>query len=371
MSIWRDCKLGDVLTLQRGFDLPASNRRAGAVPVVSSSGITGFHDEAKARGPGVVIGRYGTLGEVHFVNEDYWPLNTSLYVKDFKGNDPRYCSYLLKTVGVANTSAAAAVPGVNRNVLHELPVRCPELRTQLRIASILGAYDNLIEVNRQRVALLEEITRRLFEEWFVRFKAPGCECSGSNQGPHGPVPAGWRVSKVRQLVERQRNGHVYRKVDCQSSGHVIVIDQSSEEMLGYHFNKPDHMATSIDPIAIFGDHTCKMQLLISPFSIGPNTVAFKAKPTVDIYYLFTLIRGLTQTNEYKRHWNDLMDKEVIVAPIDLTTSYAGKVRPLFQVQELLQGQNHNLRKQRDLLLPLLISGQLSVLAAEHELEAVA
>src|SRR5215467_14023117 len=100
MMSWRDCKLGDVLTLQRGFDLPMSARRKGPVPVVSSSGVTGCHDQAKVQGPGVVIGRYGTLGEVHFITEDFWPLNTSLYVKDFKGNYPRYCAYLLRTVAM-------------------------------------------------------------------------------------------------------------------------------------------------------------------------------------------------------------------------------------------------------------------------------
>src|SRR4051812_26232159 len=110
MSIFRKCKLGDVLTLQRGYDLPSSHRRSGRVPVVSSSGVTGLHDEAKVRGPGVVIGRYGTLGEVHFVEEDFWPLNTALYVKDFRGNDPRFCAYLLKTVALVGASTAAAVP---------------------------------------------------------------------------------------------------------------------------------------------------------------------------------------------------------------------------------------------------------------------
>jgi len=141
--------------------------------------------------------------------------------------------------------------------------------------------------------------------------------------------------------------------------------------LRYHSNEPDHHATPDDPIAIFGDHTCKMQLLVSPFSIGPNTIAFKAKGQENIYYLFSLIRGLTQTKEYKRHWNELMNNEVRVAPPDLTTLYANSIKPLFQLQENLQRQNRTLRSQRDLLLPRLISGELCFAAAEHELEAVA
>ncbi|MDX6514131.1 MAG: type restriction enzyme subunit, partial [Gaiellaceae bacterium] len=116
MSEWEEVELGDVLTLQRGFDLPARERVDGPFPIVSSAGVTGRHATFKVRPPGVVIGRYGSLGSVHWVDEPFWPLNTSLWVKDFKGNDPRFISYLLKTV-TFDGSTASAVPGVNRNHL--------------------------------------------------------------------------------------------------------------------------------------------------------------------------------------------------------------------------------------------------------------
>src|SRR5918996_5844848 len=142
MSEWREVRLGDVLTLQRGFDLPARDRVDGPYPIVSSSGVTGRHAVAKAEPPGVVIGRYGSLGSVHWVTEPYWPLNTGLWGKDFKGNDPRYVSYLLRTITV-DGSSASAVPGVNRNHLHRLPVRVPRLSVQRRISAILAAFDEL------------------------------------------------------------------------------------------------------------------------------------------------------------------------------------------------------------------------------------
>ncbi|MBI4515807.1 MAG: restriction endonuclease subunit S [Deltaproteobacteria bacterium] len=82
---WHASRLGDVINLKRGHDLPDSQRQDGEIPVVSSSGITGHHSEPKAKPPGVVTGRYGTIGEVFYVEEDYWPLNTALYVTDFKG----------------------------------------------------------------------------------------------------------------------------------------------------------------------------------------------------------------------------------------------------------------------------------------------
>ena len=93
---WGILPLGDFTVLKRGYDLPSSQRQKGIVPVVSSSGITGFHNQPKVEGPGVVTGRYGTLGEVFYVEEDFWPLNTALYVEDFKGNDRRFTAYFLK-----------------------------------------------------------------------------------------------------------------------------------------------------------------------------------------------------------------------------------------------------------------------------------
>ena len=86
-SEWRDCLLGDAVTLKRGYDLPAKDRRPGFVPIISSSGFTDTHDTAMVAGPGVVTGRYGTIGSVFYVGDDFWPLNTALYVQDFKGND--------------------------------------------------------------------------------------------------------------------------------------------------------------------------------------------------------------------------------------------------------------------------------------------
>ena len=157
MSEWRKVALGDVLTLQRGFDLPARDRVDGPVPIVSSSGVTGWHSVPKVEPPGVVIGRYGSLGSVHWVTEPYWPLNTTLWVKDFRGNDPRYINYLLRTVE-ADGGAAAAVPGINRNHLHRLPVCIPTVTSQLRIAAVLAAFDELIGTNIQRI----EISRSLF-----------------------------------------------------------------------------------------------------------------------------------------------------------------------------------------------------------------
>jgi type I restriction enzyme S subunit len=199
MTEWRETTLGDVLTLQRGFDLPARDRIDGPYPIVSSSGITGHHAVAKVEPPGVVIGRYGSLGSVHWVSEPYWPHNTALWVKDFKGNDPRFTSYLLRTIS-HDGSAAAAVPGVNRNHLHALSVRVPDVRLQRRIAAVLAAFDELIAINERRIELLEGLARSLYREWFVRFRFPGWDSVLFTDTSIGSAPADWQVDRLGKFV---------------------------------------------------------------------------------------------------------------------------------------------------------------------------
>ena len=151
---WKRRTLGDCLTLKRGHDLPESRRVPGTVPIVSSSGITGFHIEKKADGPGIVTGRYGTLGEVYFVEEDYWPHNTALYVCDFKGNHPRVLFYYLKDALQSVQSNNAAVPGLNRNVLHTLPVLWPS-------AKLRNHFDEFLELTFRQRRLLRQMSEKL------------------------------------------------------------------------------------------------------------------------------------------------------------------------------------------------------------------
>ncbi len=206
---WIECRLGDVITLKRGYDLSTAQRHAGGVPVVSSSGISGYHNETKVKGPGVVTGRYGTLGEVFFVRGDFWPLNTTLYVQDFKGNDPLFISYFLRTLNFASQNVAGAVPGVNRNYLHMLQVRVPPLPTQRKIADILSAYDDLIENNTRRIKILEEMAQTIYREWFVHFRFPGHEQVEMVETELGLIPDDWRVVKLGE-VSTLRRGRSYR-----------------------------------------------------------------------------------------------------------------------------------------------------------------
>ena len=213
---WREGSLGGVIEFKRGYDLPKRDRIPCSVPLVSSSGITDFHAEAKVKGPGVVTGRYGTLGQVFFIPEDFWPLNTALYVRDFKGNDPRFISYFLRRLDFFAYSDKAAVPGLNRNHLHEATVRYPtDIGQQRDIAHVLGTLDDKIELNRRMNQTLEEMARTLFQDWFVDFGPTRAKMEGLapylpselwNLFPDelvdselGGIPRGWKIKKLGEI----------------------------------------------------------------------------------------------------------------------------------------------------------------------------
>jgi len=169
----RSKRLGDLINLKRGYDLPESKRTHGKYPVITSAGISSYHNEYKVEGIGVVIGRYGTLGDAHFIDGRYWPHNTSLYVTDFKRNSPLYIYYLLTCLGRIKTSDKSAVPGVNRNELHEMSVPAVfDCNLQERIASVLSILDAKIELNNRINAELEGMAKLLYDYWFVQFDFP-------------------------------------------------------------------------------------------------------------------------------------------------------------------------------------------------------
>lgn len=215
---WREVVLGNVIELKRGYDLPQRNRLPGSIPLVSSSGITDYHTEAKVKGPGIVTGRYGTLGQVFYLRDDFWPLNTTLYVRDFKGNYPRFIAYLLREIDFSAYSDKAAVPGINRNHLHQATVRIPAVAEQREIAHILGTLDDKIELNRRMNETLEEMARAIFKSWFVDFDPVHAKAAlnqhaasesiaqpatiAAQGGTDYEVSSGWTMERARAYLDK-------------------------------------------------------------------------------------------------------------------------------------------------------------------------
>ncbi len=138
-SGWEVGRLEDILVLQRGFDLPKAERVPGTIPIYAATGINGYHNEARVKRPGVVTGRSGSIGNVAYVQEDFWPLNTTLWVKAFPRSEPLYAFYLLSGIDLAQFNSGAAVPTLNRNDIHGLPVLIPPRSLQQRFHVVASA----------------------------------------------------------------------------------------------------------------------------------------------------------------------------------------------------------------------------------------
>lgn len=158
---WHFGTVGDFLELQRGFDITEKAAIAGKVPVVSSSGISYFNKTAMAQPPGVVTGRKGKLGDVFFLDVPYWPHDTSLWVKDFKGNDARFIFWLLKFLRLDKLDAATAVPTLNRNNVHPLEVAVPPLAEQKAVAHLLDSIVRAIDIAEMESENLKIVKRAL------------------------------------------------------------------------------------------------------------------------------------------------------------------------------------------------------------------
>lgn len=384
---WCEVHLGDVVRLKRGHDLPASDRVPGEIPIVSSSGITGFHNVAKVAGPGVVTGRYGTLGEVHYIEGDYWPLNTALYVEDFKGNQPRYVAYLLMTLELGSQNAAGAVPGVNRNTLHQMTVRVPDEETQHRIVEVLSAYDELIATNQRRIALLEDAARRLYREWFVHLRFPGHESVPVKDG----VPEGWQSATFADLVEINPRTPFIKDIErpfiemSALSETSMGIGNPSMRVIGggAKFKNGDTLFARITPCTENGK-TGFVQFLEDENAVASGSTEFIVlrSATVNPWWVYCMareanfrehaIRSMAGSDGRQRVNPKCFDQLITLQPPQpVLAQFEQAVKDSFTQIETLCNQNEQLARARDLLLPKLMSGQLDVSGIRLHEEATA
>ncbi len=362
---------------------------------MSSSGITGYHSTAKVRGPGVVTGRYGTLGEVYFIAEDFWPLNTALYVRDFKGNDPRFVAALLRSLDLGKNDGAAAVPGVNRNQLHMLRVLCPEIDIQRLIGLILSTLDALIQNGQQRIALLEKMAQAIYAQWFVRFRYPGCGAHALVDAPLGPIPEGWDVRTVEAIAGTARNavtggpfGSKLGRKDYVGSG--VPVLRGANLRVGGGFDEADLVFVSEakaaelrGSLAKRGDVIVTQRGTLGQVGLIPRRARFdryllsqsQMKITVDggqatAEFVYAQFRTSETTRRFIAqamssgvpHVNLalLREFEILVPPLAIQTAFTEVVAPVSAQVLNLSEQRRVLESIRDLLLPKLVTGQIDV-----------
>jgi len=275
-----------------------------------------------------------------------------------------YYSLLMRRDELLSLGAGTGVrtPILNKTAFSELSVEVPSLETQRKIASILSAYDDLIENNTWRIKILEVMARMIYREWFVNFRFPGHEQVKMIDSPLGMVPEGWEVTKIGDLLEKTPKKKKIQKQDYLESGEIPVIDQGKDFIGGYTSDDEARIEAPL-PLIVFGDHTRALKFIDFPFASGADgTQLLRAKtPKMPISLFYYALQSVDLSNfAYARHFKFLKE-EILIVPdqrtADLFEKNIGKIRELIR---RLTKKNQNLRQTRDLLLPKLISGEVAM-----------
>ncbi|WP_189062583.1 restriction endonuclease subunit S [Deinococcus arenae] len=407
-SDWKIVNLGEILTLQRGHDLPSQKRLSGSVPVISSSGITDYHNEPAAQGPGVITGRYGTIGEVFYSEADYWPLNTTLYVKDFKGNNPKYIYYLLKTIDFHQFNDKSSVPGVNRNHAHLAMVKVADTRTQNRIAEILSSLDDKIALNRQMNRTLEQMARALFKSWFIDFdpvhaKQRGEQPAGMDAETAAlfpdrfveidgkEVPEGWDYCKASEIAvikigktpprnepewfSQERGGEVWISIrDMGRPG--IFISDSSEYLTRESVDRFNINMAPVGSVLLSFKLTLGRVKIVTKNSYTNEAIAQFNFPreSYSHYFYFLLLSydysALGSTSSIATAVNSkiIRDMPILRPSASIIDAFSVAIENIMGLSRIKEEEINHLEQMRDSLLPRLLSGELDVSDWENAVE---
>lgn len=354
-------KLGNIAKFRYGKMPDKDKFLDDGYPVFSGYRITGYYSEYMVENPTLIVVARGVggTGDVKISPPKSYITNLSIIVDlDESVADMRYLYYQFVCNNLRYLDTGAAQSQITINNLSKHKALLPRLVIQKKISSILTTYDNLIENNNKRIKLLEQMAENLYKEWFVRFRFPGYEDVEFENG----IPKGWEVKKIKNCVKRLPFNRLYKRNELESEGKVIVIDQSSAEFLGYHNDEPSHCASIDKPVLLFGDHSCKFVLMIREFSLGENVVPFisENENKLNDYCLFYAVHKIIVTEEYKRHWGRFTGMKILVPDYELQIVFADFIKPIIQEQNNLWNEIQLLIKQRDMLLPRLMSGKLEV-----------
>ena len=383
-------RFSDFITLQRGFDLTKTDMQEGPFPVLGSTSIIGRHSEFKVEPPGIVTGRSGSLGVVQFTNERYWPHNTALWVKDFKGNDPKFVYYKMQALNFARFNSGAGVPTLNRNHLDSLDVQIPSLTIQQRIAQILLAYDELIENSQRRIKILESMAGALYREWFVYFRFPGHESVQLVPSALGDIPQGWKVTTLAEhlagLESGKRPKGGIRDVDngvpsigAENINGIGQHDFASEKFIPREFFQQMRKGIVRDrDVAIYKDgaYIGKSSYFRDGFPhseccVNEHVFLLRASGVrlqQNALYLWLQEPDTVQTIRSKNanaaqpgiNQQTVGGLDLILPDSQTATHFDQLVDPLLAEVINLAKKIQNLRRTRDLLLPRLLSGQIEV-----------
>jgi type I restriction enzyme S subunit len=351
-------RLREVLTLQYGKALPDRDRVPGKFPVYGSGGIGGYHNKPLVHGPGIIVGRKGSIGNVFLERRSFYPIDTTYYVEPKEELiDFTFTYYLLLSLPLASMNSDAAVPGLNRDRALDIEISLPVIDTQRRIASILSAYDDLIENNTRRITILEEMARRIYEEWFVRFRFPGHESVRMVESELGLVPDGWRARLLGDEIELAYGKAL--KAEERKVGDVPVYGSSG--IVGQH-----NASLVNGPGIIVGRKGNVGSVHWSETSFFPIDTVYFVKTMLPLHFVyFNLQRQNFLNNDAAvpgLNRNQAYALPLLLPSNELLAAFDQQCASILGLARLLANKNANLRTTRDLLLPNLISGALDVSA---------
>lgn len=302
---------------------------------------------------------------------------------------PRYFAYLFRGSIVrqilSSHGGGTNISNLNQQILADLEVPVPDLHTQERVAGILSAYDDLIEINQRRIGILEQVTQLLFDEWFVRFRYPGHQAGPLVETDLGPMPVGWRPGTVADLSSFIGRG-IAPKYD--DHGASLAINQRCirDQAISLSFARKQAKPIPQSKLLMWGD------ILINSTGVGtlgrvaqhlsslPNVTVdthvtiVRAAPQVDIHYFGVQLlllqahferQGLGATGQTELSRTAIADTEIFIPPSELATKFGQLTAPLRCQTDVLRKQIVKLGDARNLLLPKLFSGEIDVSAAKE------
>ena len=388
MNSLKSITLGELIEFQRGYDLPKSQFQQGNVPVISSNGILGFHNKAKVKAPGITIGRSGTVGLPHYIKNDFFPHNTSLFIKDFKGNYPKYIFYLLKNLSLDKKKSGSGVPTMNRNHLHPLKILAYlDKDEQIKIALILSLLDKKIELNNQINQKLEAMAKTYYDYWFVQFDFPDAnskpyKSSGGkmvySEDLKKEIPEGWEVDIIGNTLPTSLGGtpitsnREYWKGDVPwlNSGEIANFPIIDSE-LKISLEAIEKSATTLMPIGtvvISITRHLRPSILAIESCANQSVVGILESDDLKSSYIYPFIhneipRYMTlRTGAQQPHINKkTIDETFMIMPsFDVLGKYYNFANPIYEKINNTAFQNQKLTQLRDWLLPMLMNGQLKV-----------
>jgi Restriction endonuclease S subunits len=337
-------KLGDILTFQRGHDLPKTEMVEGKYPVAGSNGIIGYHSKYTTKGPGITIGRSGNIGRPHFYNNGFWAHNTVLYIKDFKGNSEIFLFYFLRTLDFTQFNTGSAVPSLNRNHIHELTVEIPPLSEQKSIASILSSLDDKIDLLHRQNATLEKMAETLFRQWFVE-----------------EAKEEWVVVKMERLISIG-SGKGLKKESFIDNGLYPILGANGEigRTNNFLFDEKLIYTGRVGTLGnIFRVENEKVWL-------SDNTLVIKPFEYFNFIYLILKTSRLEDYNVGSTQplirQSDIKEIEIALPSKDKLIAFESLTDKIFQKIKSNQTQIRTLTALRDTLLPKLMSGEVKVLS---------